>query len=438
MFASATICIAGTAAMLFLLALGVPVGLAMAVVGFAGFTLFGGLDMALGQLQNLPYYLTSDYKFAVVPLFVVMGTLAMNGGMARDLYDAADKWLRGVRGGMYLTTIAASAAFGAASGSTVVNATVFTRVALPEMLRLGHSKSFSAACITAVGTLDAMIPPSVVMVIYAVITEQSLGRLMIAGIVPGILSAILYGVFVAVYVRLKPGLAPPPTSRAPWGERLRGLKSVWVVTVLFVTVMGGIYLGAFPPSAAGAIGAFGTLLVLLLQRRLTRAGFWEAFCSSASVTAVLFTIIIGGVFFSRMLVATGFISDFLSAMKALSLPPLAVILFVAVLYGILGCLIDTASMLIVTLPFVYPLAQAADIDPIWFGIIVVQLVELGAITPPVGLNLFATVSAADGLITMDDILRGIIPFIILTVGILALLIAFPSLSLWLPSTMMGK
>lgn len=438
MLSPAAICLTSTAVMLVLLALGVPVGLAMMAVAFAGFTLFGGVGMALSQLQNLPYYLTSDYKFAVVPLFVLMGTLAMAGGMARDLYDAADKWLRGVRGGMYLTTIAASAAFGAASGSTVVNSTVFTRVALPEMLRLGYSKSFSAACITSVGTLDAMIPPSVIMVIYAVITEQSLGRLMIAGIVPGAISVILYIMFVTAYVRLKPGLAPPPIAAAPWMERIRALKSVWAVTVLFVIVMGGIYLGIFPPSAAGAIGAFGTWVVLLLQRRLSGRGLWEALCSSASVTAVIFTIIIGGVFFSRMLVATGFISDFLAAMKALSLPPLGVILFVAILYVMLGCLIDTASMLIVTLPFVFPLAQAADIDPIWFGILVVQLVELGAITPPVGLNLFATVSAADGLVTMDDILRGILPFIVLTVGILALLIAFPSLSLWLPSTMFGR
>lgn len=438
MLTPAAICLTGTAAMLLLLALGVPVGLAMMAVAFAGFTVFGGVGMALSQLQNLPYYLTSDYKFAVVPLFVLMGTLAMTGGMARDLYDAADKWLRGVRGGMYLTTIAASAAFGAASGSTVVNSTVFTRVALPEMLRLGYSKSFSAACITAVGTLDAMIPPSVIMVIYAVITEQSLGRLMIAGIVPGVISAILYIVFVSAYVRLKPTLAPPAVAPAPWMERIRALKSVWTVTVLFLSVMGGIYVGIFPPSAAGAIGAFGTLVVLLLQGRLSGRGLWEALCSAASVSAVIFTIIIGGVFFSRMLVATGFISDFLDAMKALSLPPLTVILFVTVLYVVLGCLIDTASMLIVTLPFVFPLAQAAGIDPIWFGILVVQLVELGAITPPVGLNLFATVSAADGLVTMDDILRGILPFILLTVGILALLIAFPSLSLWLPGTMIGR
>jgi len=425
-------------ALLFLLAVGVPVGVAMGCVGLVGMVAVGGAPLALTQLQTLPFNLAAEYAFAVVPLFILMGSLAMEGGLARDLYDAAEKWLRHVKGGLYHTTIIASTAFGAASGSTVVNATVFTRLALPEMLRHGYSKQLSSACICCVGTLAAMIPPSVVMVIYSMITEQSLGRLMIAGIVPGLLSGVLYLVATTAILKRRPDLAPEPGEKLPLRERVAGLSGVWIVVGLFVALMGGIYFGIFSPSSAGAIGSAVTLIVVVVRRRLSRAGFIEALRSTASITAVLFTVIIGGLLLSRMLVSTGAINELVSAVQQVSSSPWLVLAITVALLGLMGCLVDSTSMLIVTLPFLFPLAQAAGIDPIWYGILVIQLVELSAITPPIGLNLFATVSAAEGRIQFEDVCKGIIPYLMVSVFILGLLIVFPGLSLWLPNQMYGK
>jgi tripartite ATP-independent transporter DctM subunit len=434
----ATLCGLAAVALLALLALGVPVAVAMGTVGLVGMAVVGGGPLALTQLQTLPFTLAADYAFAVVPLFVLMGSFAMEGGLARDLYDAAEKWLRHLRGGLYHTTIIASTAFGAASGSSVVNATVFTRLALPEMLRRGYSRQMSAGCISCVGTLDAMIPPSVVMVIYCIVTEQSLGRLMIAGIVPGMLSGLLYLVTTALIVRFKPHLAPAPLSRVPLLERIAALKGIWIVTALFLMLMGGIYFGVFSPSSAGAVGAAVTLIVVIVRRRLRWDGFYQALRSTASITGVLFAVIIGGLLLSRMLVSTGAINELIDLVKGVSQSPWLVVGVTIVVYLILGCVVDSTSMMIVTLPFLFPLSQAVGIDPIWYGILVIQLVEISAITPPIGLNLFATVSAAEGRVTLEDVIRGITPFLLLSVFILGLLMAFPSLSLWLPNQMFGR
>jgi C4-dicarboxylate transporter DctM subunit len=431
-----TICILAIVALLILLAIGTPVAVALGLVGFGGMFAAGGAALALGQLYTLPYQLGASYVFAVVPLFVLMGNFVTLGGLAADLYDSAEKWLRHVRGGLYYATILASTAFGAASGSSVVNTSVFTRIALPEMLRRGYAKQFSSACISSVGTIDAMIPPSVAMVVYAIITEQSLGRLMLAGIVPGLVTAILYLVLVKFYMRWKPHLAPAPGAKVRLLERVASLNGVWVVTLLFLVLMGGIYLGLFSPSSAGAVGAFGAFLVVLVRRRLTRHGFWEALRSTASITGFLFAIIIGGLLLSRMLVSTGAINELVEAVQSLSSSPWIVIVLTIVIYSVLGCFLDSMSMMIITLPFLFPLSQAAKIDPIWFGILVIQLVELDTITPPVGMNLFATVSAADGLVTLEDVIRGILPFFALNFVMLGILIAFPALALWLPNTMM--
>jgi len=431
----ATICVLAILALLGLLALGTPVAVAMGLVGIVGMFVVGGPALALTQVHTMPYQLGADYVFAVVPLFVLMGNFVTLGGLATDLYDAAEKWLRHVRGGLYYTTIVASTAFGAASGSSIVNASVFTRLALPEMLQRGYSKQFSSACITSVGTIDAMIPPSVAMVIYAIITEQSLGPLMLAGIVPGIVSAVMYLLLTKIYVRWKPHLAPAPGPKVQLVERIVALKGIWIVTLLFALIMGGIYLGLFSPASAGAIGASGAFLVVIARRRLGRHGFWEALSSTASTTSVLFVIIIGGLFLSRMLVSTGAINELVEAIQKLSPSPWLVLALTIVVYLILGCFVDSTSMMIITLPFLFPLSQAAQIDPIWFGIIVIQLIEISTITPPVGMNLFASVAAAEGRISMDDVLRGITPFILLNLLILAVLVAFPSLALWLPNQM---
>jgi len=435
---STLIALLATLGMLALLLTGFPVGLSLATAGLAGLVAIGGPQMALAQLQNLPYSLANDYSFAVIPTFVLMGNLAMHGGMARELYTAADKWLGHLRGGLYLSTVAGSTVFGAASGSTLVNATVFTKLALPEMLKLGYSRQVSAACIASVGTLAAMIPPSVAMVVYGIVTEQSIGKLMVAGVIPGIVCALLYGILIVGMVRMRPALAPSRSTRSGWAERIISLRGIWAISLLFLIVMGGIYLGLFSPSASGAIGAAGAIVILALRGRLTWPVVRDSVRNAAITTAMLFIIIIGGLLYSRMLVMSGAVTSIVEWITSSGMSKLTLLAALCAMYIVLGCLTDAISMLVVTLPFVFPIVKGAGLDPIWFGILCVQFLEIGAITPPVGLNLYATVSASDGVVSMEDIVRGIWPFVVLNIAMLALLIAVPDLALYLPRLMEAK
>lgn len=419
-------------AMVLLLLIGIPVGIAMAAVGFVGIGLQVGWTTALTQVQTLPYSFTASYAFAVMPLFILMGNFAVKAGIVEEVYDVVYKWLGHFRGGLYLSTIAGQAAFAGLSGSTVVDATVFTRTALPHMLRFGYPKSYAGACIAATGSFAAMIPPSVTMVIYGMLTEVSIGQMLIAGIVPGILSALVYMVAVTAAVWLRPELGPPANVQVSWRERVIALRGLWVVILLFGIVIGGIYSGMFPVSGAGAAGAFGALVIAVLWRRLTWQGFWEAARASAALTTVIFTIIIGGLLFSRLLLLVGFIDAFGPLVLSLTRSPLGILLLLSLLYIVLGALIDSTSMMVVTLPFVFPMIVEAGVDPIWFGILLVKLVEIAVITPPVGLNLFAVAAAGREQVSLEDLIRGIWPFVILELIILAILIAFPQITLWLP------
>lgn len=423
--------------MLVLLSVGIPVGVAMAAVGFLGMGLHAGWQTALTQIQTLPYNVTAEYGFAVMPMFIFMGTLAVTAGIAEEIFDVAYKWLGRLPGGMYLATIAGQAAFGGISGSTVVDATVFTRTALPQMLRYGYPKTYAGACMVATGSFAAMIPPSITMVIYGIITEVSIGQMLIAGIVPGLLSAAFYAVAVVLIVRWRPHIGPPARVPISWAERLAAVRKLWVMFLLFGVVMGGLYAGVFPPSGAGAAGAFGTLVVAFARRRLGWTGLWKAARTSAEITCVIFTMIVGGLLFSRLLVLVGFIDAFGPLVLSITRRPLGIIVLFSAMYLVLGCLIDTTSMMIVTLPFVFPVIQQAGIDGIWFGVLVVKLVEIATMTPPVGLNLYAVAAAGRGHVTIEDLIRGIWPFVVLEVLILLVLIAFPALSIWLPSRMLG-
>jgi tripartite ATP-independent transporter DctM subunit len=433
----ATVALLATVGMLVLLAVGVPVAVALGAAGFVGLALIGGWRMALGQMQTMPYNLTSNYAFAVLPTFLFMGNLAMHGGMARELFVAADRWIGHFRGGLYLATIAGSTAFAAVSGSTLANSTVFTRIALPEMLRLGYAKSIAGACIAASGTLAAMIPPSIGMIVYGIITEQSIGQLMIAGIIPGILTALAYGAVIVLLVTFRPAIAPELQQRAGWRDRFRAVRGTWSIIVLFLVIMGGIYGGYFSPSSAGAVGAFGALLLVALRGRLTLRMLVDSLLSAAATSAMLFVIIIGGLLFSRMLVMSGLVTDIVDFTSALGLSVIPLLLLLSVMYVILGCFIDALSMLLVTLPFVFPIVQQAGIDPIWFGILIIVFIEIGAITPPIGLNLFATVGAAEGLLKIEQLMKGVLPFVLVECVLLAIFIVFPEIVLWLPRQVAG-
>jgi tripartite ATP-independent transporter DctM subunit len=424
-------------AMLAVAAIGVPVGLAMAAVGFVGMCLLAGVPFALGTFMTLPYSIASQYAFVVVPMFVLMGAFASTSGMTAEMYTAAYRLFSGVRGSLYYTTVLASAAFGAVSGSTVVAGAVFTRIALPEMIRFGYKRSLSAGCIAAAGTFAALIPPSISMVIYGILTGESIGALLMAGLVPGLVTVAAYMIGLRVILWLRPDWAPEIQRRFTPREILVSFRGLWAVCLLVVIVMGGIYAGVMPPSAAGTAGALGALMICLIRRRMGRREFWEALSQTVSVTTTLFLIIIGGLLFSRLLLYVGFINGITDFIEESQLSPVLFILFIVVTYLVLGCFVDTVTMMVMTVPFFYPSLSTLGLDPIWFGVIVIKLVEISAITPPVGLNLFAVMGAAEKQVSARDMYSGVLPFIAIELLVLGMLLLFPALSLWLPSMMIN-
>lgn len=418
---------------------GVPVGVALGLSGIVGMYLGAGPAFLVGQISSLPYAVTSNYAYAVLPLFVLMGALAEIAGITDEVFRAADLWLRRVRGGLYQAVVIGSAIFAAISGSTIVNAVVFTRLAFPEMLKYGYSRSLSIGCIAASGSFAAMIPPSITMVIYAIVTEQSVGKLLIAGIIPGILTAVVYVIGLAILVRVKPDLAPKVGERVPLREKVMAVRWLGSTCAMVMLVLGGIYAGLFPPSAAGAVGAAGAFVIFMLRRAgELRTKLVPTLIEAAGVSSIIFVILIGGLLFSRMLVVSGIIDGFVETITSVAGSQLGFMLLASLMYLFLGCFLDTTSMMVVTLPFIFPVVQHFDIDPIWFGIVLVKLVEISVITPPVGVNLFAVMSAVDKSTTFAHLVRGVVPFIVLEMIVLAILIAFPELSTWLPDIMIGS
>lgn len=417
------------------LAAGVHIGVALGLGGLLGMYLAVGPEAALGQLATAPFSTTNSFTLAVIPLFILMGALATNAGITTDLYRAAHNWLGHLPGGLAIATTLASAAFGAACGSTVVNAAVFTRMALPEMSRFGYSKRLAAGCIAASGTLASLIPPSILMVIYAIVTEQSIGKLLIAGFLPGVLSAVIYMVGIYIRVRRNPGLAPLPDLRIPWPTRIRSLYRVWGIVFLFALVIGGIYTGLFTPTYAGAVGAFGAFAIVLAKRRLTRRTFTETLKDAAETTSVIFIIVVGGTLFARFLTYAGLVGDVSHALLSLNLPKYAYLMSYAALYVVLGMFIEPIAIMVMTLPVMFPIMVGAGFDPIWLGVISIKLAEISLITPPVGLNVYVVKSASPVPLSLEDVFAGILPFLLLDVITLALLIAFPQITLVLPNLM---
>lgn len=426
----------GAALLFVFLAAGIPVGVAMGVIGIGGMLLGAGAALTMGQLAVLPFWVVNNYGFAVLPMFVLMGVLAEASGITTDVFRAADLWLRRFRGGLYQAVIVGSAIFAAISGSTIVNAVVFTRIAFPQMVKFGYSKSLSIGAIAGAGSFAAMIPPSITMVIYAIMTEQSVGQLLIAGVIPGVLTAIVYLGGVAVLVRIRPALAPPIDTPVSWPERWRAAGQVWPILALLFVVLGGIYMGLFPPSAAGAAGAFGAFCLAIAKKRGLRGGWLvPALRDAASISCIIFVILIGGLLLSRMLAVVGVIDDMVAQITAIASTPVGFMILASILYIVLGCFLDTTSMMIVTLPFLFPVVTALEIDPIWFGIVLVKLIEISVVTPPVGINLFAVLGAVGNQADFRHVALGVIPFIVFDLIVLALLIAFPELATWLPQQM---
>ncbi len=433
-----TIGYSGAGLLFVFLAAGIPVSISMGVIGIGGMLLGAGPLLTMGQLQVLPFWVVNNYGFAVLPMFVLMGVLAEASGVTAQVFHAADVWLRRFRGGLYQAVIVGSAIFAAISGSTIVNAVVFTRIAFPQMMKFGYNKSLSIGAIAGAGSFAAMIPPSITMVIYAIMTEQSVGQLLIAGVIPGILTAIVYLGGIYVMVRVKPSLAPPIDVPVTWPERWRAAGDVWPILMLMMLVLGGIYSGLFPPSAAGAAGAFGAFCLAVHKKRGLRGGWLvPALQDAASISCIIFVILIGGLLISRMLAVVGVIDDMVGQITAIASTPVMFMIMASILYIVLGCFLDTTSMMVVTLPFLFPVVTALDIDPIWFGIVLVKLIEISVVTPPVGINLFAVLGAVGKQADFRHVALGVIPFIFLDLIVLALLIVFPELATWLPQKMIG-
>jgi len=411
----------------------IPIGIAMGLVGFGGFAYVAGLNASLGVLKTVPFTTFGSYSLTVVPLFILMGSLAYFTGISKNLYDSVHSWLGHLRGGLAMATVGACAGFAAISGSSLATAATFAKVALPEMERYKYDKSLATGCIAAGGTIGSLIPPSVIFIIYAIITEQSIGKLFMAGFFPGILEAIFYMVTISILCWRNPTMGPrgPKTTLR---QKMVSIKGSWFVVLLFLIVIGGLYMGWFSPTEAAGIGAFGVFIFGIATKKLSWHTFVESLSDTGKTTAMIFLLLLGAMIFGYFLSVSRISAELADFMSSLPVSKYLIMAIIMVFYIILGCMMDSLAMILITVPVFYPLILALGFDPIWFGVIIVRVTEVGLITPPVGLNLYVLKGSAKDL-SMGEVVRGIIPFLIADIFHVALLIAFPQISLFLPSLM---
>ncbi len=422
----------GFVAMFALMTLRVPIAFSMAVVGFAGLWWMRSWNAAVASTTTEILDI-AKYTLSVVPLFVLMGNFVTRAGMSRELYAAAYSFVGHKRGGLAMSTVMACAGFGAICGSSIATTATMARVSMPEMRRFGYRDSFAAGSIAAGGTLGILIPPSVIMVLYAIMTEQSIGALFAAGVVPGIMATLFYMAAAAIVTARNPELGPPG-ERSTWAERLAALKAIWGVVVLFGIVMGGMYGGWFTPTEAAGIGAMGGFLFALVRGTLTGPVLVEILVSSARTTAMLFTILIGASVFAGFANFTTMPNDLKDFVEQFQIHPIAVIVAICFVYVLLGTAMEELSMILLTVPIFFPLVTHLGFDPIWFGVLIVCVVEIGMISPPVGMNVFVLRSVLPDVPT-SQIWKGVMPFLAADIVRLGVLIAFPIITLWLPKTL---
>jgi tripartite ATP-independent transporter DctM subunit len=416
-----------------LMLLRVPVGMAMGLVGVTGFGYIVGGGPALKIVGHTSMRTVTDWNFAVVPLFLLMGSFATTSGMSRELFRAANGFLGHFRGGLGIATIAACGGFAAICGSSVATAATFSRVAYPEMRRYGYPQSFAMGVIAAGGTLGIMIPPSTVFAVYGLITEQDVGKLFIAGILPGLLAVTMYILTINLIALARPGYLPAG-PRAAWPERLDGLRNVWATLLLFVFVIGGIYGGLFTATEAAGMGAGGAFLIGILRGRLSGTDIRRSLLETTRTTAAVFTVLIGAILFGYFLTVTQTPQKLTEFLTGLGLGRYGVLTLIMLMYLLLGCLMDALAMIILTVPVVFPVIVALGFDPIWFGVIIVMTVELGLIHPPVGMNIFVIKSVIEDA-KISTIFYGVLPFIVTDIIRLIILIIFPVIATYLPSKM---
>ena len=422
----------GTAAALLLIALRVPIGLALGLVSVLGIALMFNMNVAWGMISATPFDFVGQWELSAAPMFLLMGYICSTTDMTRGLFLALRHYLARLPGGLAITSVGACAFFAAASGSSVATASAMSRMAVPEMLNNGYDRGLATGTIAASGTLGSLIPPSVLLILYGVYAQVSVGQLFMAALIPGILSALLYVAMILVRVKLNPALAGPVAIKPTPEERAEALRDIWPLPALILFVLGGIFSGIFSPTEAGALGVFAALVISALRRRLTRKALMEAIGQAISATASIFIILVGSLFFTRFLALSGVPRAFSEAILSVSTEIWWILFSVAVIYLLLGMLIDSIGLLLLTLPIMLPLVGAAGIDAIWFGIIVIKLLEMGLITPPIGLNVYVINGALNNRVTLPEIFRGISWFLVMDVVALLLIMAFPIIALWLP------
>lgn len=423
----------GAVFMIILLAFRMYIGMAMALVGFIGLGSLVGLDVGISILGITPLEEGSSYTLSVIPLFVLMGQFAFISGISTDIYKTVYAWMGHFKGGLAMATVMACAGFAAVCGSSLATGATMGMVAIPEMNKYKYDPRLSTGCVAAGGTLGILIPPSIGFILYGLLTEESIGKLFMAGFLPGVLLAGLFITAIILQCWLRPEMGPKGES-VSWGARFRSLSGTWGMLLLFFVVMGGIYLGVFTPTEAAGVGAFGAFFIALFKKKLTFKTFVQCLLDTGKTTAMIFLIIIGANIFSTFLGMAQIPMGLANFISGLELSPYVILVGIIFVYVILGCVMDCYAIMILTVPIIFPLVQAMHFDPIWFGVLMVIVLEVGLITPPVGLNVFVLKAAAP-TIPLSTIFKGIWPFLAAAILAIILLMVFPSIALLLPSMM---
>ncbi len=433
--AASTIGAIGVFALFVMLFFRVPVWIALTLVGFIGNSIMSGVTPTFALAGTVPFDVGSGYSLSVLPLFILMGEVASETGLSSDLFKAARVALAGMRGGLAVGALAACACFGAVCGSSLATAATMTRIALPDMRKAGYDPGFAAGVLAAGGSLGILIPPSIILVIYAAISEESVPRLFAAGLLPGLVLTALYMLVAVAVANIKKSYAPAGVS-VPMRERLAAMKGPWQFLALFLVTIGGIYAGIFSPTEAAAVGAAGAMALGVLGRRLSVSSVLRSIENTVAICGVLFVIVFGANLFSFFMVQTQLPNLLAEGAHALKLSGLTVMALIVVAYIAFGCFLEAIGMLLITVPVFLPLVKQFGYDPVWFGVIVVIVAEVGLIHPPVGLNLFVIQAHAPD-IKITSIYRGIVPFLFAPLGLIILMFLFPQLALWLPKILYG-
>lgn len=428
------VCLGGVLA---LIAIRTPIGVALGVVSFTGFWYLKSFNVALGQMREIPYYFAANWDLSAIPMFLLMGSIVYVSGIATALFSAARLWLSALPGGLAVAANIASAGFAAGCGSSVAAAAAMGRLAIPEMLKAGYDKGLATGVVASAGTIAALIPPSILMVLYGIFSETSIVDLLIAGIIPGLMTAGAYTAMIVIRCHRNPALAPPSQYAGSdlRRERMQALFEIWPLLVLVLGVIGGLYAGIVTPTEAGAVGSLLALAIAVLQGRMTFGKLWEAVRDAVTTTAQIFFVGMGALMFTRLLSFTGASSMLADLVAPLALDPLLIVMAMTVVYLILGMFLDPIGIMLISLPVFIPLLKALDFNMVWYGVLVVKFIEMGMLTPPLGFNVFVVKGVVGNKIPLGTIFRGVGWFLVCDLIVVGLLIAFPEIVLFLPNLM---